>query len=723
MTERLQRIAPVPVSSTLQVFHDPRNVVVVGASEAPNKWGYWMARGALSAAGRRPAYLVNRRGVSIGGTASYRALDALPDAPDLVVLCVPGAAIPGVVGEAIMAGARGFVCISADVGELEPEVARLLTAGGARMIGPNCMGLHDTSADLRLVWGELASGRVALVSQSGGLASEVVALLTERKQGVSRVVSLGNQLDVGAGEELAALLGRADTDFVGVYLEDYGAGRALVKTLAQLREEGKYVAVMSVGRSKAAQATVASHTGAITTGAEVVEAACRAAGAAVVRTPTEMADLATLVLGRRYRGGRRIGVLSDGGGQAAVASDCLESSCLEVPPLSADTASQLAELLPPHAATRNPVDLAGAGEHDINAYTSTGEILCTSGELDAVLISGYFGNYAVEVPSLGQDELAVARQLSAIADRTGVPVLVHATNLQSPTAEELRDHGISVFGAVEHAARTLGSAAALFASAPRSLDGASQMAPLDPPPTPSYWTAREALIAAGLQFPDGRLVRDRQDLHTALRQLSLPVALKADWLTHKTDVGGVALHLAHPAAVEAAYDDMLERFGPLPFVIESMDRREHVVECVVATHWDENFGAVATVGLGGSQIEIYVDVAHSLAPVIHQDALAMVNRLRGASLLRAWRGRPALDCAALAEVVVRLSAVAAASPRIAEIELNPVRVSTRGAIAVDALLIARSSHHASGDANGHAPNGQDRFPPDLVTPSERSARG
>ena len=305
---------------TLNVFSDPRSVAVVGASADPAKWGYWLARGALRGAGRRRVHLVNAKGASIEGAASVRSLDELAahgEAPELVVLCAPAASVPAVIDQALAMGTKGFLGITAGIdaahGEpgLERRLAERIRSAGARIVGPNCLGLYDAATDLELAWGTFAPGHLAVVSQSGQLGLELAGLAAHEGLGVSRFVSVGNQVDVTAAELLDDLVDHEQTRAVVLYLESFADARGLVATMARLRQAGKPVVVLTVGASEASRAAAQSHTGALTAATDVVRAACRAAGASLVETPAQAVELAHLLLGGPLPSGRRVAIVSD----------------------------------------------------------------------------------------------------------------------------------------------------------------------------------------------------------------------------------------------------------------------------------------------------------------------------------------------------------------------------------------------------------------------------
>ncbi len=682
-------------STGLEVFRDPSSVTVLGASADPTKWGYWLARGALKGRGRRAVHLVNRHGGAIDGHDAVSSLDAVEAPLDLVVLCVPPLAIEDAVEEALRRGARGFLGITAGINralgdpDAERRLAQRIRDRGARIVGPNCMGIYDAATDLQLAWGEFHAGSLGIVSQSGQLGSELSELAAERGLGVSRFVSVGNQVDVHAAEVLGDLVDHDQTRVIALYVESFADGRALIDTVHRLREQGKHTILLTVGASAASRTAAQSHTGSMTSAMDVVDAACHAAGAIRVATPNEVVEVAHMLVASPPMRGRRVAIVGDSGGQGAVAADVLGAQGLDVAPLSTAVRDRLGTLLPPDAGLANPIDLAGAGEQDLDSYARIIEELLAVPEVDAVALTGYYGSYGHHTPAVADHEQAVARRIAAAVHEHAKPVALHSMCRQSNTISLIRELGVPTYHTIETAALALGSCARLTATPGRLL--ADVPNPVTGDPVVGYLAARELLRDRGVRFPAARRVADVDQVRAAAAELAAPYVLKADWLLHKTEVGGVAVGLADTEAAVASFTDMTGRLGAGDYVLEEMDTRPDVVELLVGARRDPSFGPVVMVGAGGVLAEMHRDSALELAPVDATTATAMRDRLRARPLLEGWRGRPPVDVAGLDQVVTAMSRILVARPDLAEVEVNPLRVGADGAIAVDALVTALSS--------------------------------
>jgi acetate---CoA ligase (ADP-forming) len=665
------------------VFRAPASVAVVGASANPAKWGYWLARGALAGREERDVYLVNRRGGEILGAPAATALSELADVPELVAFCVPPEQVWPVVGEALALGVRGLLGITADVPR-SAELAARVRLGGARLIGPASLGLFDAAASLHLAWGSFTPGELAIISQSGQVGSEIALLAERAGLGVSRFVSVGSQLDVAAADLLNDLVRHELTRAVAVYCESFEDGRRVFDAARALHAAGKPVVLLTAGGSEAGQRAARSHTGALTSPLERIDAACRAAGALRVQTPAELVHVVAYLLTTRPPAGPRVAIVSDSGGQGALAADCLSRRGLAVPELAA-VAPVLARRLPPAAATGNPVDLAGAGERDLGSYRDVAAALLTSGEVDSVLLTGYFGRYGLDSPALAAPEKDVAEQLGGLVRQTGRPLIVHSMGADGVAGAALRGAGIPVYDTVEAAACALSGAAVLGTRPARPFAAVTSGGA---PAETGYWAARTLLRDAGLTFMPARLVSDQRQAAAATAQLTAPYVLKAAWLEHKSEHGAVVLGLSDAAAVARAFAVLHQRLGDGPYVLEEQDVRRDVVEVIVGACRETGMGPMVTVGAGGTEAELHRDAVTECAPVDLPRALAMVYGLRCAPLLTGWRGRPPADVASLARAIVVVSELVTRLPdHAAEVEVNPIRVGPDGAIAVDALLV------------------------------------
>ncbi|MEZ0109590.1 acyl-CoA synthetase (NDP forming) [Catenulispora sp. EB89] len=692
------------MSRDLAPLFDPVSVAVVGASDDPAKYGHAIAAQALRASHRRPIHLVNRRAGTVLGRAAAPSLGALGEPLGLVVVSVPAPAYEQTVEEALACGATAIVAVTAGFAETgaaglarQRAVAEKVRAAGAVLVGPNCLGIADNTTELYLASDTFDLGGVALLSQSGNLALELQLAFAPHGLGFSRFVSLGNQSDVTLVDLVRDCARHEATKAIAVYAEDFGDGRAFARAAAAA---GKPVVLLSAGRGPAAARSAASHTGALTTSSDVVAAACRDAGVELVRTPREMTAVLAAVAGGRRARGRRVAVFTDGGGHGVVAADAAEAAGFEVPELGAQVRERLAGQLWGPSALGNPVDLAGMGEQDPMSYAAVVRTLLDADEVDAVLMTGYFGGYSADTGglggaagTLGAAELAAADSIARAVRASPKPVVAQSMYPDAPSCQNLQAAGIPVFAAIEDAARALAAVVVPEAGedGQGGQGGASAIEPLPEPAAPmtdtGYYATRSLLAEAGLRFPDSAEISSEDELRAFARSTSGPFVLKALHLLHKSDAGGVALNLADEQALTAAYREMHARLSAPSYSVEQMADLANGVELIVGVNRDPRFGPIVMVGLGGVFTEVLGDVVFALAPVSAARAETMLRDLRCAALLTGVRGRPAVDVAAAAKAIEQITRVAAAQHDLAEFEVNPLLALPSGALALDARAV------------------------------------
>lgn len=690
----------------LRPLFSPASVAILGASDDERKWGHWLARNALRGEHRRRVHLVNRRAPTVLGRPAFPTLRALPEAPELVVLAVPARSFEAAVDDALAAGARAILAITAGLAETGPEgaareaaVVRRVRAAGAVLLGPNCLGLSDSGAELYLASNDLPGGSIGLISQSGNLALEVGMLAESAGLGFARFASIGNQADLEVADLVEDFAGADSVEAIALYCEDGRDGRRFLRAAEAAVRAGKPVVMISVGGTGAAARAARSHTGAMVSGERSIEAACRAAGIERAATPTEMVHLLQGCLGPPPRG-RRVGILADGGGHGAIAAEVAERAGLDVPAFDDALADRLRAATGTTGGTGNPVDLAGAGENDLWSFSRVLEGMLDADAVDAVIITGYFGGYGVYGPDMAATEREVADALVGQITKAGKPVFAHsmyaatAADPDSPIGR-LRSGGVPVYA-------DIADAAGVAARGPRRPPGG---VPELPPPSAGpaaggYFAARALLASYGFPLLPAQEVVDAEAATSAAAAIGWPVAVKAVALEHKSDRGGVVLGVADDDTLLGVVTDLWERLGPNPLSIEAMAPPatvEHGVELLVGCMRDPRFGPVAVVGLGGVHTEVLTDVAAALAPVSEEAAEELIRSLRGAALLLGSRGRPALAVGAAAAAVAALSRAAAAHPAIAELEVNPLIVGRSDVYGLDARMVV------SGAGGGGAP--------------------
>jgi acetate---CoA ligase (ADP-forming) len=681
----------------LDAFFDPRAIAVVGASNDPAKWGYWLAAGALRGEHRRSVYLVNQRGGPVLDRASYTNIAELPDGPDLVVVAVPLAAMEGTIDDALARGTRAIVAVNAGFAETgeagrkrQDDLVQQIRSAGAALIGPNCLGITDSTTDLQVAWlsvGEegLPPGPIGLISQSGGIAMDIAMHCAATGLGVSRFASVGNQADVTVTDLVRSYAAHEATRMIALYCEDFGDGRAFAQAVGDAVSAGKPVALIAAGGGGSSARAAQSHTGAMSSDDRIVEAVCRATGAVKVATPAELVDVAHVLLRSARPRGRRVGIVSDGGGHAVVATGVATAAGFRVEAFTDALSRRLTEETDPTAATGNPVDLASSNL-DPSAFERVITTIAESGEVDAILMTGIFGGLDQSEALLAR-ETEAGRNIAATAAAHGLTLVAQSMAFDSPPVVALRDAGGAVFRDLDRAIRALARVADAAGLEPVEATGDVAGAH-DLQPAGDYFAARALVEGAGIAFPPAEAVDTADEAVAAAARIGYPVALKAVALLHKSDAGGVALNLEHEAGLRAAFEAMQASIPARPYSVEGMVNAPHGVELVVGCRRDPRFGVVLLVGIGGIYTEILRDVVVCLAPASQAEVLRSLRALNGFALLRGARGKPPVDLEAVARAASALSEVAARDESIEEIEINPLLAHPDGATALDVRVVA-----------------------------------
>ena len=672
--------------AALEPLFAPRGVAVIGASRDPGKLGAVMAR-SLAGFGGRVA-LVNPRDPGMYSSCAAAAADG---PVDLAVLCLPAAVSAAALADAAAADAGAVVVCGGGFAEAGPEGARhqaalaaIATETGIRVLGPNTSGFVVPTRRLTASFvpgaADVPAGRVAVVAASGGVNHAVAFLLAEAGHGVSVAVGLGNGADVTAPDVLDYLAADPHTAAVALHVESVADGPRLVVAVSRLAA-AKPVAALVVGRHDVA-AFAQSHTGALATSWRTTRAALRQAGAVLVDSERELVDaVSALSLVRLRPGVSGVGVLTGQAGPGLLLLDDLRGRGVSVPDLAGGTQARLAELLPPLTYQRNPVDTGRPGPE----FASVLSAVAADPGVDVVAA------YALHEP----DALDLVTAVKAAAPAVPVVAGVGGTGPGVAAARcALLERGVPALADPTGVAAAI--AALLADSAGRRQESAAATSRPDVRIGRGPWdeaAAKDIVDALGIPTPPRRVCAGRDAAQRALAELGAPVAVKLldAAVLHKTEVGGVRLGVRTAADMDAA----LDAIGADRVLVEAM--APDGVDLVVGARRDPVFGPVLLAGLGGTVAEALADVAVRVAPVHPDQAAGMAGELAGRALLDGWRGGPVLDRVAFGRLVAGLGDLLLAHPHLQDVEINPLRVTATGLIALDAIIIA-----APEEPDGHA---------------------
>jgi acetyl coenzyme A synthetase (ADP forming)-like protein len=696
--ERVEERDHAAVVASLRPFFAPESVAVVGASRRRGSIGGELFRNVIAGDFAGAAYPVNREGASVAGVRGYASVSEIPDRVDVAVISLPAAAVLSAAEDALRNGVRALVVISAGFAEVGSEGAErqerllaLVRSHGARLIGPNCLGVATAAASLNATFAARSapSGNIGFSSQSGALGLALLEAAEARGLGLSAFVSIGNKADVSSNDLLEWWEDDDATEVILLYVESFGNPRRFGR-LARRVARRKPILALKSGTSATGQRAASSHTAALAGSEAAVDALFRQAGVIRASSLEELIDVAALLSGQPAPKGRRVAVLTNAGGLGILCADACEAAGLELPELTGETRARLLELLSPEASVTNPVDMLGGATAEV--YAQSLPLLLADPQVDAVV--------ALFVPTVTATADAVAEALARAGAGAGEkPVLAVVMSAGGIPAALRRVEGpVAAFTYPESAARALGRAAERaewlrrpYGTAP-ALDGvdraaaarvverslaAAEDAWLDPAQT------RELLLAYGLPLVGERVASTPADAAAAAGELGFPVVVKtAAAGAHKTELGGVVLDLPDSEAVRAA----AERLGG-PVVVQPMVHGG--AELLAGVVQDPVFGPLVAFGPGGVLAELIGQAAFRIAPLTDADAGELVTSGKAGRLVAGFRGAPPADAEALVDLVLRLGLLGEEQPAVAELDLNPVLALPDRCVAVDARVRVR----------------------------------
>jgi acetyl coenzyme A synthetase (ADP forming)-like protein len=689
------------VSGSLEAILRPRSLAVVGASSRAESLSGRLLGNLVAAGYTGAVYPVNPRTETVGPFRCYASLRAIPETLDLAVVMVPRDAVEASIEECLDVGVKGVVVITAGFresgaagAEVERRVLERVRRAGVRMIGPNCMGLINTESDVRMdasfTPAPALPGAVAFASHSGALGVAVLEAAREVGLGFSQFVSLGNSADVDVNELLELWEHQEGTRVIMLYLESVPEPRRFLELASRIARR-KPVVVFKGGRTAAGQRAASSHTGALAAGDIAVDALLTQAGVARARTLEEMFNLALAFSAAPLPRGRRVAVVTNAGGPAIAATDALADHGLTLATFSPATERALRGFLPAEAAVGNPVDMLPSATPE--SFRQAIELALADAGVDAAL--------TITVTPIMVTPLQIAAGIAGARLPADKPVLsVFMTNSRF-FPEACGISGLpALFRYPEAAVAALGglvahaeSASRPGAAGPLPATGRSTAINLARGSGHGYLPPLDAfalLEQAGIVVAPWRAVQRREQLGGAGRALGYPVVLKAfaEKIVHKSDMGAVAVGLADESALASAFDEMTHSLVEADVEAEGFLVQGQVLggrEVIVGITRDPSVGPLVMAGMGGVAVEVWKDVSFRVAPITVDDAEAMLNELKGACLLGAFRGRPTGDRVALIQALVRLSALATSHPEIVECDVNPLLVldEGKGCVAVD----------------------------------------
>jgi len=697
----------------LEYLFRPTAVAVVGASERLPSVGGTVVRNLLAGGFAGPIMPVNPKYRAVAGVLAYPDVDSLPIVPDLAVICTPPATVPGLIAALGERGVKAAIVLTAGLERGKtPDGQSLADAMLAaarprllRILGPNCVGLTSTAARLNASFAHThpLPGSLAFLTQSGALSTAMLDWAKSQRIGLSHFVSVGNSADVDFGDLLDYLASDVQTRSILMYIESIRDARKFLSA-ARAAARNKPVIAVKAGRVGEAARAAASHTGALAGADDVYDAAIRRAGMLRVDSIEGLFDAVETLARARPLEGEGLTILTNGGGPGVMAVDALAAGGGTLAELAPETLRRLDALLPANWSRGNPVDIVGDAQ--ASRYVDALRVLLDDPQTAAVLV--------VHAPTALAPSEEIARAVAPVvraAGRTALTCWLGKDAVES-SRRVFAEAGVPSYDSPEDAVRafvhmvqyrrnqlSLGEtplsespeAAPDLPAARRAIDAALRES--------RAWLteaeAKDLLQAYGVPIAKTRVAATPREAGDAADALGYPIAVKilSPDITHKSDVGGVALNLRTRQEVEDAATQMEHRVAQTDpyarlagFTVQQMVRRPRAVELIVGCACDPVFGPVILFGEGGTAVEVIRDRAVALPPLNMSLAARMVEQTRVARRLAGYRDRPPADRHAILETLVKISQLVADLPEVVELDVNPLLADEAGVTALDARV-------------------------------------
>jgi acetate---CoA ligase (ADP-forming) len=693
-------------SVALRPLIRPRSVAIVGVSPEPGSLGNNVLTNLTRIGFTGDIHLVSRNNREIGGRACVASIDELPDGVDVAVLAVPQKATVDAVQACVrrkigaaMVFASGFAEMD-DAGRAEQDIlAQTASDGGIALCGPNCIGLVSLTDRVALTFEPLSlppqtRGRgIGVVTQSGAMCSTLRLALLAKGLTLSVVVSTGNEAVLTTEHFLEFLIDDDATEVIVLFMEQVRDPASFLRLAAQARESKKPIVLMHPGRSARAQESARTHTGAMV-GNHAVMAALVAHEAVVrVETLEELLDTAEILARFSKPPVKGAAIMTNSGAFKGYALDFAEDLGLDLPALSPANADAIRKILPPFAAIENPVDTTAQTVRDPSILGTTAEQLLADPAMGSLVISIVAG-----APRFAMDKAnAILSGIANLDKPIAVATMGDETELPAEFSAKLRDKGLAFFRSPDRALRAMARATWYGNAIAREAQRAAPQAPLPlriaATGAITEYQGKALLAMLGIPVPEGALAKNPDNAREIAERIGYPVALKAQApaLAHKSDAGGVVLNISDGAALKRAWDIVTAdvRKAQPDLVLDGMLVEAMAppgLELVIGARREKGWGAILTLGLGGIWIEALHDIRIVPADLSAGGIIAELRQLKAAALLHGGRGTPAADLDAVADCAMRLGALVSSEPRIAEVEINPLRVFAKGVLALDVLM-------------------------------------
>jgi len=711
------------VPQSLDKIFNPRSIAVIGASEVPGKASERRTRSLIESGYAGNIYLINPKRDRIFSRKTYPSILDVDEPIDLVMVVISPQLVTSAVVDSIKKGAKGIIIITAGLGEaigkvgnegkkIEQEILAEALKAGTQVIGPNCSGIFSASAKMNILGvPPLSRGPLSVIAQSGNVIDSLTHYAQRRGLGFSKIVSTGNAVGVKLHEYIDYLKDDPDTKVIAIYLEGIKEGNKLIESARETVKK-KPIVALKVGETVAGARAAASHTGSLTGDSLIVNAAFNQAGIIRVSDVDTLFDVAAALTNCPLPERNRIAILSEGGGDNAIAADHAEKYGIEVPVLSQDTQEKMRPHLITGISAANPVDYGGTAEENPHVITECVKVCMEDSGIDSVFVTGFFGGFKdIIAPHISKLEEQTSKELVELVKNYRKPLVIHSSfaGEQIEALDILKSNGIPVFESSERGIKIINTLMQ-YSNNKRKLAN-MQILETVPKERPSVKAilkevkdqkrtnlleteSRDLLRQYAVTLPPARMVTNIQEAVDVADLLGYPLAMKivSPDIIHKSDIAGVKLNLSSRQEIQAGFEEII---GNAVKVI-AVDQIRGVLlspmapegqECIIGMIRDQQFGPVIMFGLGGIFVEVLKDVTFRVAPLVREDIDDMICGIRGYRLLDGIRGEKRKDVNAIKETLKRISEIAIDNPEIREIDLNPVIIHEKGISIVDSRVI------------------------------------
>jgi acetyltransferase len=692
----------------------PKSIAVIGATETVGSVGRTILENLIKGNFPGKLYPVNPKRDTVLGVKAYPSITAVPEKPDLAIIITPPATVPGIIRDCGTVGVKGAIIISAgfkEIGapgvELERQVLEEAKKAGIRVVGPNCLGVMVPGAKFNGTFAaDMAkAGSVGFISQSGALCTAILDWSLKENVGFSAFASLGSMLDVSWGDLIQYLGDDPKTKSIVMYMESIGDAQAFLSAAREVALT-KPIIVIKPGRTEAAAKAAASHTGSLTGSDEVLQAAFQRVGVLRVEQISELFDMAEVLAKQPRPKGPRLTIVTNAGGPGVLATDALIGAGAQLADISPESMEAFNKILPPTWSHNNPVDIIGDAKPEL--YAKALEIAAKDPNTDGMLV--------ILTPQAMTDPTATAECLKPYAHIPNKPVIASwmGADIVSKGEDILNAAQIPTFKYPDRAARSFyymwrysENLRSLYETPSMTEDDSH--GEIDREKATAIITevrksgrtlltefeSKKLLAAYGIPTVETHIATTENDAVKEAARLGFPVVLKlhSETITHKTDVGGVQLNLRTASAVRQAYKAIeagcSKKVGKEHFqgvTVQPMIKLDGY-EIIIGSSVDPQFGPVLLFGTGGQLVEVFKDRALGLPPLNATLARRMMERTKIYTALKGVRGRKATNIAAIEQLLVRFSQLVVEQPWIAEIDINPLLVSSERIFALDGRVV------------------------------------